>query len=71
MQLDVDIEPTFTFSYMKCIDKQKDITMKQLNKLFLECRETAFFIDLMPNKNFTNLHGLFVSSKTFLRVAPV
>ena len=28
MQLDVDIEPTFTFSYMKCIDKQKYITMK-------------------------------------------
>ncbi len=25
MQLDVDIEPTFRFSYMKCIDKQKDI----------------------------------------------
>ena len=31
MQLDVDIEPTFRFSYMKCIDKQKDITMKQLS----------------------------------------
>ncbi len=30
MQLDVDIEPTFRFSYMKCLDKQKDITMKQL-----------------------------------------
>ncbi len=27
MQLDVDIEPTFRFSYMKCIDKQKDITI--------------------------------------------
>ena len=31
MQLDVDIEPTFIFSYMKCTDKQKDITMKQLS----------------------------------------
>ncbi len=28
MQLDVDIEPTFRFTYMKC--KDKDITMKQL-----------------------------------------
>ncbi len=62
MQLDVDIEPTFRFSYMKCIDEQKDITMKQLsliscwlNKLFLECRETAFFIG--PLQNFTTLHG--------------
>ncbi len=26
MQLDVDIEPTFIFTYMKCTDKQKDIT---------------------------------------------
>ncbi len=34
MQLDVDIEPTFTFSYIKCIDKQKDITMKQLSRIF-------------------------------------
>ncbi len=25
MELDVDIEPTFRLSYMKCIDKQKDI----------------------------------------------
>ncbi len=24
MQLDVDIEPTFRFKYMKCTDKQKD-----------------------------------------------
>ena len=30
MKLDVDIESTFRFPYMKCIDKQKDITMKQL-----------------------------------------
>ncbi len=29
MQFDVDMEPTFRFSYVKCIDKQKDITMKQ------------------------------------------
>ncbi len=34
MQLDVDIEPTFRFSYMKYIDKQKDITMKQLSGIF-------------------------------------
>ncbi len=27
MQLDVDIEPTFRFSYMKYTDKQKDITI--------------------------------------------
>ena len=32
MQLDVDIEPTFKFSYMKCIGKQKDITMKQTDR---------------------------------------
>ena len=31
MQLDVDIEPTFKFSYMKCTDKQKDITMNWTN----------------------------------------
>ena len=31
MQLDVDIEPTFRFTYMKCTEKQKDITMKQLS----------------------------------------
>ncbi len=31
MQLDVDIEPTFRFTHMKCKDKQKDITMKQLS----------------------------------------
>ena len=31
MQLDVDIEPTFRFSYMKCIDKQKNVTMIQLS----------------------------------------
>ncbi len=29
MQLDVDIEPTFRFTYMKWTDKQKDITVKQ------------------------------------------
>ncbi len=35
MQLDVDIEPTFGFSYMETIDKQKDITMKQLSHTFV------------------------------------
>ena len=41
MQLDVDIAPTFRFTYMKCKDKQKDITMKQLSpiKIFLECSD--------------------------------
>ena len=42
MQLDVDIEPTFRFTYMNCIDKQKGITMKlmvgliSMIKLFME-----------------------------------
>ncbi len=31
MQLDVDIGPTFRFTYIKCMDKQKDIMMKQLS----------------------------------------
>ena len=30
MQLDVDIEPTFRFTYMKCTDKQKDTTSYKL-----------------------------------------
>ncbi len=34
MQLDVDIEPTFRFTYMKCIEKQKDITLKQLSRIY-------------------------------------
>ncbi len=31
MQLDIGVEIIVTFTYMKCIDKQKDITMKQLS----------------------------------------
>ncbi len=32
MQLDVDIEPIFRFTYMECTDGQKDITMRQTDR---------------------------------------
>ncbi len=47
MQLDVDIEPTFRFSYMKCIDKQKDITMKQLSLIWYKNLE--FFAQILKS----------------------
>ncbi len=33
MKLDADIVPTFRFTHMKCMEKQKDITIKQLTYL--------------------------------------
>ncbi len=36
MQFDIDIEPTFRFTYMYALDKQKDITMKVLSQLSYE-----------------------------------
>ena len=32
MQLDIDIEPTFRFTYMKCIDKQKGFVLRGSNR---------------------------------------
>ena len=36
MQLDVGIEPTFRFTYMKYIDKQKDIFANAQSQVLME-----------------------------------
>ncbi len=60
MQLDVDIEPTFRFTYIKCTDKQKDITMKQCSKLF---KITFRPQDGQPN--FTKSKRIYVGETIF------
>ncbi len=37
MQLDVDIESTFRFTYMKCTDKQKEIKNQESRIKNQEC----------------------------------